>query len=274
MFLVPIGTDAPVYHFPWSTLGLIALSVLVHVAAAIGVLPPVESLAEDFALVHGTGLHPLQWVTSNFLHAGWWHLIGNMLFLWPFGLIVEGKLGWAKFLAVFVGLGVVECLLEQLCLPGPGRSLGASSIIFGLMAIACWWAPRNDVEMAYGVWTPFAYWVETFGLPVIWLSLLMVAQEAAVAAGLGFSIGSELFHLVGTAPGVGIGASLLRAGQIDCEGWDLESLWRGERREWATQLHTEAAVLDGRSHEMDALPPETEQEKRTGRKLRALTAHS
>ncbi|MFV0446152.1 MAG: rhomboid family intramembrane serine protease, partial [Planctomycetaceae bacterium] len=154
MFLIPIGTDAPVYHFPWGTIGLIALCTLVVLGSTLALLPSTESLAADYALLHGQGLHPLQWVTSNFLHAGWGHLIGNMMFLWPFGLIVEGKIGWRRFLPIYLGLGILEAALEQICLPGPGMSLGASSIIFGLMAMSCLWAPRNDIEMAYGLGLP------------------------------------------------------------------------------------------------------------------------
>jgi membrane associated rhomboid family serine protease len=271
MYLLPIGTDAPVYHFPWATIGLIAVTTLVLLASTVGLLPPVVELAADYALVHGDGPHPVQWLTSSFLHAGWWHLAGNMMFLWPFGLLVEGKIGWRRFLAVYLSIGVVESALEQLCLPGPGGTLGASSIIFGLMAIACLWAPRNDIEMAYGLWLPLIYRIDVFAFPILWLSLLMIAKEAAIAAALGLSIGSELFHLAGAALGAGVGVSFLRARLVDCEGWDLFSLWETARRARATQSHTEAKVLDGRSGEMAALPAEQADAKRTGRKLRALT---
>lgn len=270
MYLIPIGTDAPVYHFPWGTIGLIALNVLLLLGSTLGWLPPVEKLAADYGLAHGQGLHPLPWVTSNFLHAGWIHLLGNMLFLWPFGLIVEGKLGWRRFVAVYLGLGVVESLLEQICLSGPGVSLGSSSIIFGLMAMAAVWAPRNDVELLYGFWAPFLVKVDTFDLPVAWLCALLVAMETAMAAWLGFPIGSELFHLVGAALGAGVGLSLLQAGLVDCEGWDAITLWQGNAPDRAVALHTEARVLDGRSAELEARSPEIEQRQRTGRKLRAL----
>lgn len=270
MFLIPIGTDAPVYHFPWGTIGLIAINVLVLAAGTAGLLPPVEELAPQFGLVHGAGLLPWQWVTSNFLHAGWPHLLGNMVYLWPFGLIVEGKLGWRRFLAVYLGIGVAECLLEQVCLAGPGLTLGASSIIFGLMAIAAVWAPRNDIEVAYGIWAPFFARVDTFDLPVMWLCGLLFATEGAIAAWLNFPIGSELFHLVGAALGAGVGFSLLRAGQVDCEGWDVLSLRRRRRREQPV-LRTNPSILDGRSAELEALPPDVAQQKQTQRKMRALT---
>jgi membrane associated rhomboid family serine protease len=270
MFLVPIGTDAPVYHFPWGTIGLIVLTTLVQLASAVGLLPPVEELAPVYGLVHGQGPHPLQWVTSNFLHAGWLHLIGNMMFLWPFGLVVEGKIGWQRFVAIYLGIGVVECLLEQVCLRGPGVSLGASSILFGLMAIACVWAPWNDIEMAYGVWAPFFFRLDTFELPIAWLCVLLVAEEAAMAAWLRFPIGSELFHLVGAALGAGVGVSFLRGELVDCEGWDAATLLKKSREVAAVKLQKDAAVLDGRSTELAEVTPEQEQAQRTGRKMRGL----
>ena len=84
MLCVPIGSDAPVYYFPWGTIGLIGANLLLQFGISFGLLPPVEALSAQWALSHGDGLHPLQWITSNFLHAGWEHLLGNLVFLWAF----------------------------------------------------------------------------------------------------------------------------------------------------------------------------------------------
>lgn len=270
MFLLPVGTDAPIYHFPWGTLGLMTISTLVLLAGSVGWLPPPDVLASQYGLVHGEGLHPWQWVTSNFLHAGWTHLIGNLMFLWVFGLIVEGKIGWARLVTLFLILGATECLLEQLLLPGPGLSLGASSVIFGLMAIAFVWAPRNDIEMAYGFWLPFVwvYRIGSFGVSVLTMSVLMVVKELLLAVWWRFPIGSELFHLVGAALGFGAGVSMLRGGWVDCEGWDLVSLLR--RQSSSGSRPQLPVLLDGRSPELDALTEEEQRSRQTGRKLRAL----
>ena len=70
---------------------------------------------EDFAflvnqlmLQYGT-FKPWQWITSNFMHAGFMHLLGNMFCLWGFGLVVEGKIGWWRFLLVYLGIGITQC---------------------------------------------------------------------------------------------------------------------------------------------------------------------
>ena len=89
MFFLPYNTDAPIYHFPLVTITMIVINVAAFV---LTVMYPEAAIA--YCLDHGNGLHPIQWITSSFMHAGIIHLVGNMLALWTFGLIVEGKIGW------------------------------------------------------------------------------------------------------------------------------------------------------------------------------------
>lgn len=100
--LIPWNTDAPIYHAPWATGGLILVNVAVF--GAMLASGDADQTFGPWLLSYGDGLHPLQWITSNFLHAGALHLLGNMIFLWAFGLVVEGKLGWWLRLAqVLIG---------------------------------------------------------------------------------------------------------------------------------------------------------------------------
>ena len=99
--IIPWGTDAPLYHRPIATVGLIVVNVFVYL-----MFP--TALYQDWTLVLGDGIHPAQWVTNLFLHSGIWHVAGNMIFLWTFGFVVEGKLGWWAFMLVYLGLGIVE----------------------------------------------------------------------------------------------------------------------------------------------------------------------
>jgi hypothetical protein len=110
----------------------------------------------------------------------------------------------------------------------------------------------------------------SFDVPVLWLCGLLIAKEVAFAVIYGFTVGSELFHLMGAVLGFGVGASMLKAKLVDCEGWDLWTVLRGGHRGKAVLLHSDAAVLDGRSAELAALSPEQEKTKQSGRKIRAL----
>ena len=122
MIVIPTGTDAPIYYWPYATIALIVLNtaLLFAVPPVAGnvrlnekdeVIEDVETVSnfERFSLAVGDGrLHPLQWVTHNFLHFGFMHLAGNMLFLWAFGIVVEGKLGALKYLLAYLALSNVS----------------------------------------------------------------------------------------------------------------------------------------------------------------------
>jgi membrane associated rhomboid family serine protease len=211
--LVPLRTDAPVYHRPWATGGIIAVDFVVHVWTQWGVEPPD---IRHWVLRYGEWA-PWQWLTSVFLHAGWLHLLGNMLFLWVFGLVVEGKIGWWRFLALFGAIAVASGFLEQtLMLRAQGGSLGASGVIFGLIGVAMVWAPENEVECLFVIYP----WIREVELSIRSLGLLYLAIEFVPAALFGFRMTAPMLHLIGAAVGVPIGVAMLRRGWVNCEGWD------------------------------------------------------
>src|SRR4051794_4471423 len=213
--IIPWGTDAPIYHWPKATVGLIVANVAAFVATAT--LPPEEFVG--WTLVRGAGLHPAQWLTNNFMHADPLHLIGNMIFLWGFGIVVEGKLGWWRFLAAYLGLSVGYGAILQVGSLGAqkGFILGASGVIYALLAMCLVWAPRNDLNCV--VWLRFA--PAQWDVPILWFAVLYIGLEAATVAFTGGAMSSALLHLTGAVLGFGLGAALLKADLVDCEGWDL-----------------------------------------------------
>ncbi len=73
-------------------------------------------------------------VSSQFLHGGWSHLLGNMLFLWIFGNNVEDKLGRVKFLGFYLGCGSLAAIAQWVfSQTSYVPSLGASGAIAGVM---------------------------------------------------------------------------------------------------------------------------------------------
>lgn len=238
-FFFPYSTDAPLYHLPFATIGLILANVLVFVGMATGQISDVES----WILVYGSGLHPAQWLTSVFSHAGIQHLVGNMVFLWVFGLIVEGKIGWWKFLACYLGIGIVHSMLEQIVMlhytglvPG---ALGASAAIFGIMAIAAVWAPLNEITF---VWFAFVYSVATgtFEVGVYMMAILYVSWEVFMVVLFGGSAGSSLLHISGAAVGLPVGLIMLKMKLVDCDNCDLFSIWSGSYGNLKTAADTAA----------------------------------
>ncbi len=213
-FFLPINTDAPIYYWPYGTVGIIVLNTLLFF-----LLPN----PEDYALVHGSGLHPLQWITSNFIHSGFLHLLGNMIFLWGFGLVVEGKLGWYRFIPVYLAIGIIQCASEQTMMLGSdgGMSVGASAVIYGLLAMAMVWAPRNEFTIFVFAFFIYRVLATTFELSILTFGLLYVGKEFFVPLLFGFQMSSQVLHLSGAFTGFGIGILFLKLKWVDCEGWDL-----------------------------------------------------
>lgn len=220
----PISTDAPVYYWPIATVALIVLNCVAFVFTGPG-----EPLPDSgWVLQHGNGLHPMEWVTSAFAHAGFWHLFGNMMALWVFGLVVEGKLGWRRFLACYLAIGVGENILEQMVMLGysgpPNGSLGASTAIYGVMAMAAVWAPKNDITFFY--W--FVMFAGTVDIAIGWIAGVYVGLDLLVLLLSGLNMSSSWLHVAGAVIGFPLGITLLKRNIVDCEGWDMFHVWSGD----------------------------------------------
>lgn len=219
MLIVPYKTDAPVYYWPYATVGLIVVNTLLFLGFAepFSGHPP-ESI---WILSYGEGLRPDQWFGSSFMHEGFGHLLSNMIFLWVFGLVVEGKLGPLRFLICYLSIGIGEAAVEQACMLGyqgpPAGSLGASAAIFGVMAMAAVWAPVNEVSFFWWVF----FYAGVFDVPVGAVAVFYVGLDITLAAVLGAWSITSFLHVLGAAIGFVYGVVLLKRGVIDCEGWDL-----------------------------------------------------
>lgn len=145
--MVPIRDDNPITITPYVTYGLIGLNVLVFLYEMSLSGPNLETLFRTFGVVprelsqsFNTGMgapHVSEWGTllsAEFLHAGFFHVAGNMLYLWIFGNNVEDQLGHLKFLLFYLVCGVLASLCQWYVAPGsPIPSLGASGAIAGIM---------------------------------------------------------------------------------------------------------------------------------------------
>jgi membrane associated rhomboid family serine protease len=209
---------------------LIAVNTAVFFATGMGDEAGIVAYGVEF----GNSVHPLQWITSIFMHAHLGHLIGNMLFLWVFGMIVEGKLGWWKFLAVYLGLGISETATGQMMLYwfDHGRAIGASAVIFSLLGMCLVWAPETEIECQ---WIGSSYfgmvrWGE-IQISVLWMGIIYIGLNGFAAWRYGFRPNSAAAHTLGAAFGFALGFALgvafLKLRWLDCDGWDLFSIMSG-----------------------------------------------
>ncbi len=201
MFILPIGDAPNPQGFrPWLTWLLLAANVLVYVVftlpQSLEQLPPTDPTVQaylDFVRSLAPGIDPTlypitQWdltvfeygfrpsdwsiadlFSSMFMHAGFAHLAGNMLFLWIYGDNVEHRLGRLWYLAAYLGTGVAATLTfaawEGFASPVP--LVGASGAISGVLGLYFVSFPRNVVRM-FVVLLPF--FINTIVLPA-WVVL-------------------------------------------------------------------------------------------------------
>jgi membrane associated rhomboid family serine protease len=87
-------------------------------------------------------------VTSMFLHGGWFHLLGNMWFLWVFGNNVEDSMGRVRYLMFYILSGLAAAAAQTLANPSsPIPMVGASGAISGVMGAYIVLYPRVRVHM-------------------------------------------------------------------------------------------------------------------------------
>jgi membrane associated rhomboid family serine protease len=215
---VPLGVEDLAGRRPWGTIGLVAAMFLLHAT-----LPPDAARA---LIQHNDRFRPWTWLTGALLHADWAHLLGNMIFLVTIGMVVEGIVGTGRFLALFAGLAVTAGLVEQLMLWGdPYSSLGASGVIYGLMAVGVLWAPRSRIRIGYWVW----YRVGMESIDLFWVALWWIGWDLFVAVMTGFVMSTPLLHTLGAASGVAAGLLALDRGWVDTNGQDWFSIRARER---------------------------------------------
>jgi membrane associated rhomboid family serine protease len=123
-------------------------------------------------------------VTSMFLHGGWWHLIGNMWFLWVFGSHIEDVMGAPRFLLFYLTCGVVSAVVQlAMSLGSPVPTLGASGAIAGVMGAFLVLYPRVRVTTLIFI----VFFVTTVEIPAAFMLIYWFVIQ--LVSGL-FSSGS------------------------------------------------------------------------------------
>lgn len=138
---------------------------------SLGTIPAVlfgeRHLAPELVMVPA----PVTLITSMFLHDGWMHLIGNMLFLWVFGDNIEDAMGHARYLGFYLACGIIASLAHagfnpESVVPMVGAS-GAISGVLGayivlhprakVLVLAFWFPVRLPAMVVLGLWIGFQF---------------------------------------------------------------------------------------------------------------------
>jgi membrane associated rhomboid family serine protease len=209
--MIPIRDDIPTRRTPVVNYLLITINILVFVFLFLSGSAQ-ESLVYEFALIpanytDGVALGDITDIfTSMFMHAGLLHLVGNMLYLWIFGDNVEDSLGSIRYLAFYLGGGVVASLTQFLTNPGSQLpTVGASGAIAAVLGAYLVLYPRARIA----TFIPIGFFLRLTMVPAsIVLGLWFVLQLFNGVLSMGSAdVGGTAFwaHIGGFVAGVIMG---------------------------------------------------------------------
>lgn len=151
-----------------------------------------------FSLDRTRGFAQPGWLTYLFLHAGWWHLIGNMVFLYAVALVLENAWGSVLFALFYLLGGVVSGATEVLLDPAPVTFVvGASGAVSACIGAAAVRFATQQLRMGYFLWLGFFFRSGTFLIPVwAWGAFRLVSEVVSFVTGGSAGV-AVLAHLGG-----------------------------------------------------------------------------
>jgi membrane associated rhomboid family serine protease len=189
------------YHtIPYMTFALIIANSAIFVALQAPALYRAETLSELQPYVDqiwtfgyrgvfmrdGQSIGAFVSFTSMFMHADFFHLFGNMIYLWTFGRRVEDACGHWRFLLYYLGAGMVAGIGAELInrdLPMIGASgaiagvMGAYLILFPSARVDCLWILGSLIRLPYAAVTGKKIWTWTIKVPAFILLIYFAVKE-------------------------------------------------------------------------------------------------
>lgn len=203
--MFPIKVTQPSYSRPIVTVLLIAVNMMVFFHE-VWLDPYSYNNFMRLYSLRPAHFHAENLITHMFLHAGWLHVLGNMLFLWVFGDNVEDVLGHAKYLLFYLLCGVTAGLAQVAIDPGSRIPMvGASGAIAGVMGAYLVKFPRSEVKMFAWFILIFTFDVPAWAMLIYWFAIQLFSGYSAIGeAAQGGSQGGTAFfaHIGGFIMGI------------------------------------------------------------------------
>ncbi len=129
------------------------------------------------------GHHWVTILTALFMHAGWMHIIGNMVFLWAFGPEIEDAMGPVRYLAFYLLSGLAASVAQIAVVPGSTiPNLGASGAIAGVMGAFLITYPRDQIRtLVFFGWFARITFIPAALLIGFWFLIQLFSEVGAVA---------------------------------------------------------------------------------------------
>jgi membrane associated rhomboid family serine protease len=185
-------------RFPSVTTSIIVVNSIVFVMELVGG----DAFVNQWAVIPAditAGRHLITILTAMFMHGGWMHIIGNMVFLWAFGPEIEDAMGPLRYLVFYLLSGTVAFLAQIAAMPhSTVPNVGASGAIAGVMGAFIVTYPRDQIRTLI----LFGWFVRTTFIPAalligLWFIIQLFSQVGAVADAQGSGGVAYMAHVGG-----------------------------------------------------------------------------
>lgn len=206
--LIPLTTESPLRRTPYANYALIAINILVF-AAQTAHPHLVDLLRLNPQL-------PVWWqfLTYQFLHAGFMHIIGNMIFLYVFGNNINDKMGNALYVTFYLLGGVAAGAAHVLTNMSP--VIGASGSVAAVTGAFLVFFPQVRVTILW-----LFILITTFQIPAMYLVVLFFAKDVLMNVSGGGGNTAHMAHIGGTVFGFAVCFTLLALKLVKRNPFDL-----------------------------------------------------
>jgi len=202
LFFLPYNVDVPMARWPLANFCLVLLTTVVSAMAMTGEMTEstVRSMVLDGWALEGMFGHV-------FLHADYFHLFGNMVFLWVFGNGVCAKVGNLLYIPIYFLMALAAAAATNLI--DPNRVIGASGAINGIVGMFLVWYPLNNISCFYVfIIKPGVVYLSSYWIILLWLGFDILgviggdtgvaywAHLGGFAFGFAFAMGLSFYSLV------------------------------------------------------------------------------
>ncbi|MCP2519800.1 rhomboid family intramembrane serine protease [Candidatus Aminicenantes bacterium AC-335-K20] len=207
---IPLRDENPTAKFPFITVSLIGANILIFFYQFLSVQGLkyyiIKMGAVPWAITHLKSsifisdiFPPLTILTSMFIHAGFFHLFGNMLYLWIFGNNIEDFLGHLRFFIFYILSGIGAALTHIIFNPNSTKPMvGASGAIAGVLGAYLILYPYARVHTLVFLF----FFIRVIPIPAgIILSLWFIIQVMNIGLGGGIA---WFAHIGGFLAGIGL----------------------------------------------------------------------
>ena len=228
--LLPLKTDSKLQSAPWANWALIAANIAVF---AITALSSSETFAGWALNSQRPELH--QFISYAFLHAGIWHLVGNMIFLYIFGNNICDKLGNLSYIAFYLA-GAVFSGIGYVAINQGGMVVGASGAVAAVTGAYLALLPRSRITMFYWLFIL----IGVYEVPSLWVIGIFFLQDVFSSFSPNSNV-AHIAHVSGSIFGFLVCLLLLKTRILARDQFDMVALID----RWNRRRQYQSVVRDG-----------------------------